>query len=204
MTGVILGEFSQTICTAFRALGHEVYSCDLRETEGNQGWHIKDDWRNVINARKWNFAIIHPECTEVSLSGNRYYGRGQIYHDLRLKKMQETPALWEYLKFHVPHCVLEQPMNCLDQKRMGTRQIIHPYWFGSRMFKETWLYLNNVDTLEKTEYIEPPRKDTREFNDWSVIHHASGHKGKEHRQKERARTDPKIAKAMAEQWGKYV
>lgn len=204
MAGIILGEFSQTICSAFRALGHEVYSCDVRITEGNPDWHYQDDWNNVIDARPWNFAILHTECTEVALSGNRYYGQGKELHHLRLKKMQETPALWERLKSKVPYCVLEQPMNCLDQKRMGTRQIIQPYFFGAKFFKETWLYLSNVDPLEKTDYIKPPERFTREFIEWSTIHHASGHKGKEHRQKERARTDPKIAAVMAQQWGKYV
>lgn len=41
---VIVGcEFSQIVTKAFRDRGHEAYSCDFLETEGNPDWHYKCD-----------------------------------------------------------------------------------------------------------------------------------------------------------------
>lgn len=44
MRVLIACEESQTECTAFRALGHEAYSCDIQEPSGgHQEWHILGD-----------------------------------------------------------------------------------------------------------------------------------------------------------------
>ena len=41
---VLIGcEESQVVCKAFRDAGHDAYSCDLVDTRGNPGWHIKGD-----------------------------------------------------------------------------------------------------------------------------------------------------------------
>lgn len=44
MRVLIACEESQTECTAFRALGHEAYSCDIQEPSGGHPeWHILGD-----------------------------------------------------------------------------------------------------------------------------------------------------------------
>lgn len=44
MKVLVACEESQEVCKAFRAKGHEAYSCDLQEPSGGHPeWHIKDD-----------------------------------------------------------------------------------------------------------------------------------------------------------------
>lgn len=49
MKVLIACEESQEVCKAFRALGHEAYSCDIQEPSGGHPeWHILDDALKVI------------------------------------------------------------------------------------------------------------------------------------------------------------
>ena len=46
---VLVGcESSAIIRDAFRALGHDAYSCDLRECEGDPRWHFQCDVRLLL------------------------------------------------------------------------------------------------------------------------------------------------------------
>lgn len=50
MKVLIACEESQTVCKAFRALGHEAYSCDVQEPSGGHPeWHI---WGDALEAVK--------------------------------------------------------------------------------------------------------------------------------------------------------
>jgi hypothetical protein len=69
MKGVILMEESQEICKAFRAKGHEFYSCDIKKAGGGHPeWHIQRDAREVIK-EYWDIGICHPVCTDLTVSG---------------------------------------------------------------------------------------------------------------------------------------
>ena len=49
MKVLIACEESQTVCKAFRAKGHEAYSCDIQEPSGGHPeWHILGDARKAI------------------------------------------------------------------------------------------------------------------------------------------------------------
>ncbi len=42
-------EESQEVCKAFRALGHEAYSCDIQECSGGHPeWHIQGDCLPIL------------------------------------------------------------------------------------------------------------------------------------------------------------
>lgn len=46
-------EESQVVCIAFRALGHEAYSCDIQEPSGGHPeWHILGDALKTIGGGK--------------------------------------------------------------------------------------------------------------------------------------------------------
>ena len=88
MKVLVACEESQEVCKAFRARGHEAYSCDLIDCSGGHPeWHIKSDARLVANGRcsfltqdrtyhyidsKWDLIIVHPHCTRLSNSGERW------------------------------------------------------------------------------------------------------------------------------------
>lgn len=50
MRVLVACEESQTVCKAFRELGHEAYSCDIQECSGGHPeWHILGDALQIIN-----------------------------------------------------------------------------------------------------------------------------------------------------------
>lgn len=87
-------EESQRVCTAFRNLGHEAYSCDIIPCSGGHDeWHIMqdvlplldgdctfytEDWeRHTINGM-WDIIIAHPPCTYLSnADANHLYKGGE-------------------------------------------------------------------------------------------------------------------------------
>lgn len=53
MNVLIACEESQRVCTAFRELGHNAYSCDIIECSGGHPeWHIKGDVLSILNPSK--------------------------------------------------------------------------------------------------------------------------------------------------------
>jgi hypothetical protein len=82
---VLIGcEESQEVCKAFRALGHEAYSCDLKPCSGGYPeWHIQGDVFEAIKLKEWDVGIFFPDCTFITVSGlHIYYGK-RIAHLLR-------------------------------------------------------------------------------------------------------------------------
>ena len=67
-------EESQAVCSEFRKLGYEAFSCDILPTSGsNPEWHIQDDVFNVINNQHWDMMIGFPPCTHLAVSGARHF-----------------------------------------------------------------------------------------------------------------------------------
>ena len=69
MRVLVACEESQTVCKAFRAKGHEAYSCDILDCSGGHPeWHIKGDVLDYLNDG-WDMIIAHPPCTYLSKAG---------------------------------------------------------------------------------------------------------------------------------------
>ena len=80
MKVLVACEESQEVCKAFRALGHEAYSCDIEPCSGGHPeWHIHGDVLDVLDAgdfvtadgashyvKAWDLLIAHPPCTYLS------------------------------------------------------------------------------------------------------------------------------------------
>ena len=90
MKVLVACEESQEVCKAFRALGHEAYSCDIQEPSGGHPkWHILGDALKSIeggqvttmdgrthDVGKWDMIIAFPPCTKTSNAGARHLYRG--------------------------------------------------------------------------------------------------------------------------------
>ena len=64
---LIACEESQIMCKAFRLLGHEAYSCDLKDCSGGHPeWHIKDDVNKVLSD-SWDMMIAHPPLSLIHI-----------------------------------------------------------------------------------------------------------------------------------------
>jgi hypothetical protein len=92
-------------------------------------------------------------------------------------------------------------MHCYAKKLIDREQdqTVQPWWFGVPRFKGTCLWLRGgIPKLIPTNKLTPPKKGTPEHKTWSAVHKASPGPL---RWKERSRTFPGIAWAMASQWG---
>jgi hypothetical protein len=186
-------EFSGVVRDAFAARGHYAVSCDLLRSE-TRGKHLCCDVRNILDMHPdpWDLMIAHPPCTRLALSGARWF-KGKEH------EQEEALGLVRILLgCGIPRIALENPKSIISTRIRKKDQTIHPWWFGHPEFKETWLWLKNLPPLAPTEILMPPAKGTDEFKKWSRVHYASP--GPD-RWKERSRTLPGIAAAMAEQWG---
>lgn len=193
MRVLVACEFSGIVRDAFRECGHDAWSCDLLKSEADyQGPHLEGDVRWWLldepkgkwnSAREWDLMIAHPPCTHLAVSGARWF---------KDKQKEQIEAL-DFVKFlmNVPieKICIENPISIISSRIRKPDQIIQPWMFGHGEVKATCLWLKNLPLLKPTDIVDGrvPR-----------VHHAAP--GPD-RWKERSRTLPGIAKAMAEQWG---
>lgn len=183
-------EFSGIVRDAFIAAGHDAMSCDLLPTE-RPGPHYQGSVFEVI-AAGWDLMIAHPPCTYLANSGVRwlYGGKGAVRDDHRWHQMEAAAFFFRHLlAADVPRVAVENPIM---HRHAGIRkpdQIIQPWMFGHGETKATCLWLKGLPLLVPTNIV--PERVQRVHN------MAPG----PDRWKERSRTLPGIAAAMAEQWG---
>jgi len=179
-------EYSATVRDAFRALGHDAWSCDLLPTEGDPHWHIQDDVFGYLGD-DWDLLIDHPPCTDLAVSGARHFA-------VKVADGRQARAL-EFVRhlLHAPikHIALENPVSIISSRIRKPDQIIQPWQFGHGETKATCLWLKNLPKLRPTNIV-----DGREPR---VHRMAPG----PNRWKERSRTYSGIAAAMADQWAGY-
>lgn len=204
---LIACEESQTICKAFRDLGIEAYSCDLKDCSGGHPeWHIKKDVFEAITLEKWTLMIAHPPCTFLSTSGNRWMN-DKIHYPNRAKDRAEAIEFFmKIAKSDIPHIAIENPIGVMSSIWMKPTQIIQPYYFGDSAQKTTCLWLKNLPLLNKTKVVDPGEfiitKSGKKLPKW--YSDALKCKTPEERRTLRSKTFPGIAKAMAYQWGEYL
>ena len=194
MRVLIACEYSGRVRDAFRALGHDAWSCDLLPSDNLTDYHYTGDCWPVI-AEGWDLIIMHPPCTALAVSGNRWYGSGMPKHQDRLDSIDWTLALFEHAKNHAPKVAFENPVGVLPVK---PTQYIQPYQFGHAESKKTGLWLHNLPPLVPTDNVEDvwrtlPKKEAQR------IHFLPPSAD---RWKIRSETYKGIAEAMASQWSK--
>lgn len=213
MNVLVACEESQEVCKAFRANGHNAFSCDIQDCSGGHPeWHIKGDVVPLLNGHcsftteggwqvvipdKWDLIIAHPPCTYVSNAGARhlYPGGKKILNEERLRKgIEATHFFMRFLYADCEKIAIENPVPSSVYCLPKYTQIIQPWMFGHPLQKKTCLWLKGLQPLVPTDICEE-RQSSKVPGNWF------NHGGKE-RQKNRAKTFQGIAKAMAEQWGK--
>ena len=179
---LIACEYSGAVRDAFRALGHDAMSCDLLPTEV-EGPHYQGDVFDVIGDG-WDLMVCHPPCTDLAVSGARHFpakiadGRqGQALDFVR--RLLDAP---------IDRIALENPISVISSKIRKPNQIIQPWMFGHGEVKATCLWLKNLPLLTPTDIV-----DGREAR----VHRMPPGPN---RWKERSRTLPGVAAAMASQW----
>jgi hypothetical protein len=187
---VLVGcETSGKVREAFRALGHDAWSCDLLPADDGSPHHHQRDVREIMHL-EWDLGIFHPPCTRLCNSGVRWLNERNLWDEL-----QEGADLFAAcLHAPIPRVAVENPVMHRHAKErisgyVEFTQSIQPWQFGHGEVKRTCLWLRNLPPLVPTQIV-----DGREAR----IHKASP--GAD-RWKLRSETYAGIAAAMAEQWG---
>ena len=173
-------EFSGIVRDAFIARGHNAISCDLLPTE-KPGPHYQGDVFDII-VHGWDIMIAFPPCTHLAASGARWFKNKQKEQKEALdfvRSLMDAP---------VPKIAIENPIGIISSHIRKPDQIIQPWMFGHGEIKATCLWLKGLPKLQPTQMVDGrlPR-----------VHRESP--GKD-RWKNRSRTLPGIALAMASQW----
>lgn len=204
---LIACEESQRVTMEMRRLGHEAYSCDVQEPSGGHPeWHIHGDALKALEGGiiqtmdgethvigQWDMLIAHPPCTHLAVSGARWFAEGKKPLSLR---EEAADFFLKFAKANIPKIAVENPVSVMSTLYRKPDQIIHPWQYGHEEEKTTCLWLKGLPKLEPTNNVREKMmklsKKERERN-WYMS------PGPE-RAKERSKTYPGIARAMAEQW----
>lgn len=227
MLKVLVGcECSGSVRRAFRTLGHDAWSCDLKPATDGSPHHIQADVLTVLGDR-WDIGIFHPNCTFLTVSAEWAYKDADFirypdvgYH-MNLKPGTLTGAarrkarsdavdfIIRLIACPIRRKAIENPIGHLSTAWRKPNQTIQPYQFGDDASKATSLWLEGLPPLIPTKRIpgrkvEWPKGSGKIVERWS--NQTDGGQNKlppsETRAAERAVTYQGIAAAMAEQWGK--
>lgn len=203
---LIACEESQVVCKSFRELGHEAYSCDIQECSGGHPeWHIQGDVLPLLN-EKWDLIIAHPPCTYLSNAGARWLYAGGKLNEKRYKKgIGGKEFFLKFLNANCDHVAIENPIPSSIYDLPRYTQVIQPYEYGDPWSKKTCLWLKGLPPLHPTNIIED-HKPFCPSGSYSKKHDPKfkGASRKGGSAKSRSKTFPGIAKAMAEQWSKFL
>lgn len=191
MRVLVACESSARVRDAFRARGHDAWSCDILPTEGDPQWHIQGSViDHDIVKQHWDLLVGFPDCTYLTVSANRW-ADAPWRIEARHWALGFVKALWA---MPIKRKVLENPIGVLPTIWRRPTQIVQPWQFwhlgtpGEGEVKATCFWMDGVDPLIPTTpeetgrhpacWLEPPGPE---------------------RQRNRSRTYPGIADAMAEQ-----
>jgi len=181
MKVLVACEYSGKVRDAFKARGHDAWSCDLLPTDV-EGQHIQGNVFDVLD-QGWDMLLAFPPCTNLCSSGARWF---------KFKRKEQAESVEFFMKLAnatVPKIAIENPIGIMSSKWRKPDQIVQPWQHGHGETKATCLWLKNLPKLEPTNIVEgrkarvhmmPPSKDR-----WKL----------------RSETYTGIAKAMADQWG---
>jgi hypothetical protein len=188
MRVLVACEYSGRVREAFRALGHDAWSCDLLPAEDGSSFHIEGDVIPHAYSGRFDLMVGHPPCTHLSVSGARHFKAKRADG-----RQQEAIDFFMLLaRAPIPRIAIENPACIMSSIWREPDQTIQPWQFGHGETKATCLWLQGLPPLRPTNIVAgrtprvhmmPPGPD---------------------RWKERSRTFEGIASAMAAQWGSYT
>ncbi len=195
---VLIGcESSGNTRNAFRAAGHDAWSCDLLPADDGSPYHFQRDVFDVI-AMGWDLAIFHPPCTYLCSSGlhwnKRVDGRAQQTEDA-------LEFVRKLMNCDIPAWAIENPIGCISTRIRKPDQTIQPWQFGHDASKATCLWLKGLPLLTPTEIVAPRLVNGKKR--WGNQTDSGQNKlpPSVDRWKIRSETYPGVSRAFANQWG---
>jgi hypothetical protein len=182
-------EFSGIVRRAFRARGHDAWSCDLLPSEDRSDFHIEGDARDILNDG-WDLLMVaHPPCTRLCNSGVRWLAERNLWDDLKAA----AGLFSDFWNAPIERVCIENPVmhghaKALIRNYQEPAQTVQPWQFGHGESKRTCLWLRQLPKLKPTNIVEGREQRVHRMppspNRW----------------RERSRFFPGIAEAMADQW----
>lgn len=180
-TVLVACEFSGIVRDAFIAAGHDAVSVDLLPSE-RPGPHLIADVRD-LDLADVSLLVAFPPCTHLAVSGARWFPG---------KRREQAEAL-DFVRWimaaPVARIAVENPVSVISSHIRRPDVIVQPWWFGHGEVKATCLWLTNLPPLVPTDVVEGRTARVHRM--------APG----PDRWRERSRTLPGLAAAMAAQWG---
>jgi hypothetical protein len=196
-------EESQVVCKAFRALGHEAYSCDLLPSSGGHPeWHFQEDVFEVLKRIKFDLCIFHPPCTYLTTTGNKWM-KPEFRDRFPNRIEQRQDAIDFFMKLANVDCdkiAIENPAGVMSTEWRKPDQYVHPYYFGDPHSKKTGLWLKGLPKLVPTNMVEPEMYIYKNGGRDSMWHMETLKLKPTERTIARSKTFPGFANAMAFQW----
>lgn len=225
---LIACEESQAICSEFRRLGYEAYSCDIQQPSGGHPeWHVQCNVFIIVRGdcifstldgkqhyiKQWDLVVAHPPCTYLAQSGQRWCNIALYGNKARRRIESMGEAIRFFMAFtDIPceHVAIENPVGIMSDTYRKPDQTIHPWMFGNPISKATCLWLKGLPALvpytlvkpeiEKVEYVDRHGRTKR----IDKFFYNTRYLPAEERRRTRSKTFPGIANAIAEQWSAYL
>lgn len=228
MKALVACEESQRVTIELRKLGVEAYSCDIQDCSGGHPeWHHKGDVLPLLDGGctfvtvggqmvsiegKWDLIIAHPPCTYLSHVATRHHSINCTpLEKINERTMERLDAARFFMRFAMADCdhmAIENPVGIMNTVYRAPDQTIEPYQFAPSadspeyVTKRTSLWLKGLPPLRTNDLQRPnnhklfgtyPSGKARTWEDTYALN-----------AKERSKTFPGIARAMAEQWVDYI
>lgn len=216
---LIACETSGRVRDAFRARGHDAWSCDVLRSKAG-GPHIEGDALAILGDG-WDFMIAHPPCTMLTVAAAWCFYHPEDKHlpyaerrphpkfpDRRREQDEAADFFMAFINAPIPKIVVENPVGAMSSRYRKPDQIIQPYGYGEDASKKTCLWLKGLPKLRATRrfegrMVEWPAGSGKVVERWSNQTDSGQNRltPSEDRWAKRSETYLGIAEAMAKQWG---
>lgn len=193
-------EESGEVRDRFTAKGHDVTSCDLQPSR-TEGKHYQGSVFDIINDG-WDMMIAFPPCTHLAVSGAKHF-----HYKITNGSQQEGASFFmAMVNAPITKIAIENPIGVMSRLYRKPDQIIQPYFFGDEFQKTTCLWLKNLPKLYHNKIPNLFDENITHVGRGEFVTTPSGRRlpkwySNNTKSKNRSKTFPGIAQAMADQWG---
>ena len=166
------------------------------------------------SVEKWDCIIGFPPCTYLTMVATKHHSlKCSTLERINSRTMNRIDGMLFFMQFvnaDCKHIAIENPVGIMNTAYRSPNQVISPYMFAESVddsenyvTKGTCLWLKELPLLKTNNLPKPDNgamfgyHPTGKARNWEETRTGN-------RSKERSKTFPGIAQAMAQQWGDYL